>query len=157
MALEIGKPAPPFSLPVIGGEYKEETVLSLDELKGSTVVLIFYPKDNTPGCTTQACEMRDHWDTLPDGVRILGVSADSIKSHQKFIEKQDLPYPLLSDEEKTMAEAYGVWVKKSMYGKEFYGIQRNTFIIDPEGNLQAVLEKVKPKEHYKLLMEILNP
>lgn len=156
MKPEIGKPAPSFSAPVIGGEYREETSLSLPDLKGSPVVLVFYPKDNTPGCTTQACEIRDDWTELSDKAKIFGVSIDPIKSHKKFIDKQQLPYPLISDEDKTIVNAYGVWVEKSMYGKKYMGTERSTFVIDADGNLQTILEKVSPKKHLALLKEALQ-
>ncbi len=155
MKPEIGKPAPDFTAPVIGGEYAEETSLSLSDLRGETVVLVFYPKDNTPGCTTQACEMRDDWSSLSSQAKVFGVSIDPIKSHVKFIDKQELPYPLISDEDKAIVEAYGVWVEKSMYGKTYMGTERSTFIIDPEGNLQTILTKVSPKKHLAQLKEAL--
>lgn len=156
MSLEIGSPAPEFTAPVIGGEYEEETEVSLSDLRGKNVVLVFYPKDNTPGCTTQACEMRDDWSSLKDEAVIFGVSIDPIKSHVKFIDKQKLPYALISDEDKAIVEAYGVWVEKSMYGKTYMGTERSTFIIDAEGNLKAVLKKVQPKKHLALLKEALS-
>jgi len=118
-------------------------------------VLSFYPKDNTPGCTTQACAIRDEWADLRDQAHIFGVSIDSIQSHQKFIDKQELPYALIADEDKAIVEAYGVWVEKSMYGKTYMGTERSTFIIDAEGNLQSILEKVQPKKHLDLLREAL--
>jgi len=155
MKPEIGKPAPDFTASAIGGEYTEETSLTLSELKGNTVVLVFYPKDNTPGCTTQACDMRDDWSELSKMAKVFGVSIDPIKSHQKFIDKKSLPYPLIADEDKTIVEAYGVWVEKSMYGKKYMGTERSTFIVDPEGNLKAVLEKVSPKKHLGMLKEVL--
>jgi len=156
MKPEIGKPAPSFTAPIIGGEYTEETTLSLADLKGETVVLVFYPKDNTPGCTTQACEMRDNWSELSGLAKIFGVSIDPVKSHQKFIDKQNLPYPLIADENKSIVEAYGVWVEKSMYGKKFMGTERSTFIIDADGNLQTILEKVSPKKHLDELKAALS-
>lgn len=156
MKPEIGKPAPDFTAPVIGGEYTDETELTLSSLRGECVVLVFYPKDNTPGCTTQACEMRDDWTSLSGKARVFGVSIDPIKSHQKFIDKQELPYPLISDEDKKIVEAYGVWVEKSMYGKTYMGTERSTFIIDGEGNLKAILQKVSPKKHLALLHEALD-
>ena len=155
MKPELGKPAPNFTAPVIGGEYTEETTLSLTDLKGETVVLVFYPKDNTPGCTIQGCEMRDEWSELSGMAKIFGISIDSIKSHQKFIDKQNLPYPLIADESKAIVEAYGVWVEKSMFGKTYMGTERSTFIIDPKGNLKAILQKVSPKKHLALLKEEL--
>jgi len=156
MKPKIGSPAPTFEAPVIGGEYSEETTLKLEDLKGETVVLVFYPKDNTPGCTTQACEMRDDWSELSTQAKIFGVSIDPIKSHQKFIDKQELPYPLIADEDKKIVEAYGVWVEKSMYGKTYMGTERSTFVINPDGTLKAILEKVAPKKHLALLKEALE-
>lgn len=152
----INKQAPDFTASVIGGEHKEETRLTLSDLKGEKVVLIFYPKDNTPGCTTQACEMRDDWDALSTKAKFFGVSIDPIKSHQKFIDKQGIPYPLISDENKAIVEAYGVWVEKSMYGKKYMGTERSTFLIDENGKLQLILEKVSPKKHLVLLKEALK-
>ena len=147
--------APDFTAPVIGGEYTEEASLTLSDCKGSKVVLIFYPKDNTPGCTTQACELRDNWDDIPN-VKIFGVSIDPITSHQKFISKQNLPYSLIADEDKSIVKAYGVWVEKSMYGKKYMGTERSTFIIDEEGNLVTILQKVQPKKHLTLLRQALQ-
>lgn len=156
MKPEIGTPAPDFTAPAIGGEYTDETELTLSSLKGESVVLVFYPKDNTPGCTTQACEMRDDWAALSEKAKVFGVSIDPIKNHQKFIDKQELPYALISDEDKKIVEAYGVWVEKSMYGKTYMGTERSTFIIDAEGNLKTILQKVSPKKHLALLHEALE-
>lgn len=156
MKPEIGSTAPEFTAPVIGGDYSEETMLTLSELRGETVVLVFYPKDNTPGCTTQACEMRDDWTELKTKAKIFGVSIDPIKSHEKFIAKQELPYPLISDEDKAIVEAYGVWVEKSMYGKTFMGTERTTVIIDEGGNVQEVLAKISPKKHLAALREVIG-
>lgn len=152
----IGSPAPTFSAAVIGGSYSEETTITLDDLRGQRVVLVFYPKDDTPGCTTQGCAMRDDWKSLDGKAKVFGVSIDPIKSHQKFIDKFELPYPLISDTEKVIVEAYGVWVEKQMYGKKYMGTERSTFVIDAEGKLEAVLEKVKPADHLNLLHEILS-
>lgn len=156
MKPEIGSTAPEFTAPVIGGDYSKETMLALSELRGETVVLVFYPKDNTPGCTTQACEMRDDWTELKTKAKIFGVSIDPIKSHEKFIAKQELPYPLISDEDKAIVEAYGVWVEKSMYGKTFMGTERTTVIIDEGGNVQEVLAKISPKKHLAALREVIG-
>ena len=155
MKPKINEPAPHFSALAIGGDYKEETRVSLNEFKGKRVVLIFYPKDNTPGCTTQACEVRDNWESLKDKAHIFGVSRDAIISHQKFIYDQKLPYALISDESGSITESYGVWVEKSLYGKKYKGIERSTFIIDAKGSLEKVLEKVAPKEHLKKLSDHL--
>lgn len=152
----VGSIAPDFTVPVIGGKYEEETQVSLSDFKGERVVLVFYPKDNTPGCTTQGCAMRDDWASLDGKAQIFGVSIDPIKNHVKFIEKQQLPYPLLSDEEKAIVEAYGVWVEKKMYGRTYMGTERSTFVIDAEGKIEAVLEKVKPAKHLEQLKEVLG-
>lgn len=112
------------------------------------MLLYFYPKDDTPGCTTEACNFRDRLNELKDhGVQVLGVSKDTIASHKKFSEKFDLNFPLLSDENGTLVKAYGVWKEKSMYGKTYMGISRESFLIDEEGNLVKHYEKVKPEEH----------
>lgn len=152
----VGKKAPSFSLPVVGGEYEEGSKISLSKLKGSKVVLYFYPKDDTPGCTTQACGIRDVWGDLSKKAKVFGVSIDPIKKHQKFIDKYELPFPLISDEEKTMVEAYGVWVEKKMYGKTYMGTERTTFVLDENGKVLAVFPKVKPAEHVDLLLEVLG-
>ena len=115
---------------------------------GKTVVLYFYPKDNTSGCTVEACELRDaHKKITGKNAVVLGVSPDSAKSHTKFAEKFGLPFELVPDEDHKIAEAYGVWKEKSMYGRKYMGIERTTFIIDPTGNIQKVFNKVKPKGH----------
>ncbi len=153
----IGELAPEFKLSVIGGEYKEETQISLKDFRGSKVLIYFYPKDSTPGCTTQACALRDDWSQVEAaGLKVFGVSPDKIASHEKFIAKQSLPFPLISDPEKTLATDYGVWVEKSMYGKFYFGVERSSFLIDEQGKLEAILEKVKPKEHLNQVLELLN-
>ncbi|QTN33054.1 peroxiredoxin [Akkermansiaceae bacterium] len=154
MKPKLGEMAPDFRATVVDGE--NETELSLADLRGETVVLVFYPKDNTPGCTIQACSLRDHWDEIKGKARVFGVSADSVASHRKFIAKRDLPYPLIADVDKAIAEAYGVWVQKSMMGKKFMGVERSTFVIAPDGKIAAVLEKVSPLKHTALLSEILG-
>lgn len=139
--IEEGQPFPSFSLQNQDGE-----TVTLEDLKGQPSVLYFYPKDDTPGCTTEACEFRD---SLPDfgDIRVFGVSPDSVKSHKKFVEKFGLNFPLLADEEHALAEALGVWVEKSMYGKTYMGIERTTFVLDAEGVVKKVFRKVKPKGH----------
>lgn len=122
--------------------------ISLADFKGKTVVLYFYPKDDTPGCTTEACSFRDEHAALKKkGAVVLGVSPDSPKSHLKFVDKFTLPFTLLADTDHKIAEAYGVWVEKSMYGKTYMGVERSTFVIGPDGKLKAVYRKVKPAEH----------
>jgi thioredoxin-dependent peroxiredoxin len=150
-----GAKAPHFKAPVVGGEYSEGSTLSLSDLQGQKVVLYFYPKDDTPGCTKQACALRDGWKKLAAKAKVFGVSIDSVKAHQKFITKFELPFPLISDEEKKIVADYGVWVEKSMYGKKHMGTERSTFVIDEQGKIQAVFPKVKPEEHYDLLLKAL--
>ena len=121
------------------------------------MILYFYPKDDTPGCTTQACALRDGWAEVEAlDVTLFGISPDSPSSHAKFRAKYDLPYPLLADEGHAVAEAYGVWVEKSMYGKKYMGVERSTFIIGSDGKLEHVLHKVKPGEHLELIVKTLN-
>lgn len=150
-----GDKAPTFDTKVIGGEYKEETPVKLADLKGETVVLYFYPKDDTPGCTTQACGLRDSWKEIKAKAKVFGVSIDPIAKHQKFIDKYELPFPLISDEDKSIVEAYGVWVEKSMYGKKYMGTERTTFVIGPDQKIKAVFPKVKPAEHVDKLLGVL--
>lgn len=143
MSLKIGEKAPSFSAKNQNGDIK-----SLDGLKGKKVVLYFYPKDNTPGCTTQACNLKDNYDALlAQGYIVLGVSPDDEASHQRFIAKFDLPFDLLVDTEKELCEAYGVWREKKTFGKTYMGVVRTTFVIDAEGNLEEIIEKVKTKDH----------
>jgi peroxiredoxin Q/BCP len=141
--LTVGANAPAFSAPDQSGKS-----VSLADFKGRKVVLYFYPKDDTPGCTTEACSFRDeHSAFQKKGAVVLGISPDGAKSHVKFIEKFSLPFPLLSDEGHKIAEAYQVWVEKSMYGKTYMGVERSTFVIDGHGKLSAIYRKVKPAEH----------
>lgn len=147
--------APAIKALAVGGSYVEPTTVQLSDFEGKTVVLYFYPKDDTPGCTKQACALRDGWSEISAKAEVFGVSIDPIKRHQKFIKKYDLPFPILSDEDHAIAEAFGVWVEKSMYGKTYYGTERSTFIIDPEGKIKAILPKVKPDEHLSQVMELL--
>ena len=148
-----GATAPAFTATAIGGEYTTPTTVHLADWKGSPVVLYFYPKDDTPGCTRQACALRDGWREISAKARVFGVSIDSIHSHQKFITKHTLPFPILSDEDHKLVEAYGVWVEKSLYGKTYMGTERTTFIIGPDGTIKAVLPKVKPDEHFSKVLE----
>jgi len=141
--LIVGAKAPSFAAPDQSGK-----VVSLAEFTGKTVILYFYPKDDTPGCTVEACSFRDeHSAFKKKGAVVLGVSPDSPKKHTKFIEKFSLPFPLLADEDHKIAEAYSVWVEKSMYGRKYMGMERSTFVIGPEGKLKAIYRKVKPAEH----------
>lgn len=152
----IGSQAPDFDLPVVGGDYAENARVRLADLRGSKVVLYFYPKDDTPGCTAQACAIRDGWSEISQKAKVFGISVDPPKKHAKFIAKYGLPFPLLSDEEQTMVSAYGVWVEKSMYGKTYMGTERTTFVLDGDGVVTAVFPKVKPAEHLDLVLAALG-
>jgi len=141
------------TLPALDG-----SKLSLRDFRGSKVVLYFYPKDDTPGCTTQACDLRDnHADILARDAVVLGVSPDSVASHERFRDKYDLGFPLLSDEDHRVAQAYGVWKEKSMYGRKYWGVERSTFIIDEEGAILEAWRKVRPKGHAEKVREALRP
>ncbi|MGY4690531.1 thioredoxin-dependent thiol peroxidase [Salibacterium sp. K-3] len=147
-----GKQAPDFSLPSSTGEE-----ISLSDVKGKNVVLYFYPKDMTPGCTTEACDFRDHAEAFDEvDTRILGISPDSPESHRRFIEKHGLSFPLLADEEKEVAEAYGVWQLKKNFGKEYMGIVRSTFIIDKEGTIVKEWRNVKVDQHVQETLEYIK-
>ena len=143
MSIQIGQAAPDFSANNQNGK-----PLSLGDFKGKKLVLYFYPKDDTPGCTAEACSLRDHYQAfLAQGYAILGVSPDNEAKHQKFISKYELPFDLLADTDHAVAEAYGVWVEKSMYGRQYMGIARTTFVIDKNGQIADIIEKVNTKEH----------
>lgn len=143
MPIEVGKKAPDFTLPNQDGED-----ITLSDFRGKNIVLYFYPKDMTPGCTTQACDFRDQYEVFKDlNTVILGISPDPIERHQKFIAKHDLPFPLLADTKQAVSEMYDVWKLKKMFGKEYYGIERSTFIIDAEGIVQKAERKVRVKGH----------
>ena len=146
-----GKPAPTFTLPSDSGED-----VSLESFRGKPVVLYFYPRDDTAGCTAQACGIRDVWGELErKGAVVLGVSPDSRKRHVRFREKYGLPFTLLSDEEHAVAEQYGTWVEKRMYGKTYMGMERSTFVIDAEGNVAKAMRKVKPADHADAVLAAL--
>jgi peroxiredoxin Q/BCP len=141
--VEEGAPAPDFTLTSDSGES-----VTLSQLRGSPVVLYFYPRDDTPGCTTQARGIRDAWNAFEEsGAVVLGVSPDSEASHGKFKQKYGLPFTLLADEDHAVSEAYGVWVEKSMAGKTYMGIERSTFVIDADGNVARIMRRVKPDTH----------
>ena len=154
--LKVGDKAPAFRATAVGGEYGAGREVALADFRGGPVVLYFYPKDDTPGCTVQACGLRDVWSDLRGRAHIFGVSIDSAASHQKFIDKFKLPFPLLSDPEKEIVNAYGVWVEKSMYGKKYMGAERSTFVIDGKGRLAAIFRKVKPDAHAGLVDQALK-
>ena len=141
--VEEGKPAPDFELTTDSGES-----VKLSDFRGKPVVLYFYPKDDTPGCTTQACGIRDSYSEFKKaGAVVLGVSPDDETSHVKFKEKYELPFTLLADPEHKVAEQYGTWVEKKNYGKEYWGVERSTFLIDSKGNVAKVMRRVKPDTH----------
>ena len=155
-SLDTGSKAPSFKALAVGGEYGDSgKTVSLADFKGKDLVLYFYPKDDTPGCTMQACGLRDSWEAVSAKAVVFGVSIDSATSHAKFIKKHGLPFPLLVDEDKAIVEAYGVWVEKSMYGKKYMGTERTTFVIGPDGKLRAVLRKVKPGDHVDAVLAAL--
>ena len=150
--LQAGDKAPDFSLMSDAGK-----PVSLSQFRGKRVVLYFYPKDNTSGCTTQACSFRDNLSRVGEsGAVVLGVSADSVESHRKFKEKQGLNFPLLSDPERKALEAYGVWQEKSLYGRKFMGIVRSTFIIDGKGYISRVFPKVRVDGHVQEVLDALK-
>jgi peroxiredoxin Q/BCP len=149
--LEEGTQAPDFTLPDENG-----TEVSLSQFRGKKVVIYFYPKDDTPGCTKEACNFRDNYDAiLEKGAVVLGVSADSQKSHQKFKSKYELPFFLLSDPDKAMIQQYGAWGEKKMYGKTYEGVIRSTYVIDEDGKIAKVFPTVKPAEHGAEVLGVL--
>jgi thioredoxin-dependent peroxiredoxin len=149
--LKAGMKAPDFSLPTGDGK-----VMALKDLKGMKTVLYFYPKDNTSGCTKEACSFNDNLKKLEKkGTVVIGVSADSVASHKKFADKYALTFPLLSDEKKEMIKKYGVWKEKSMYGKKYMGIERTTFVIDEKGMITHIFPKVKVDGHLEEVMAVL--
>ena len=147
-----GKKAPDFT-----GKDQTGNEVSLQALRGRKVILYFYPKDNTPGCTTEACNLRDNYkDLIKKGFEIIGVSADSEKSHQRFIEKYDLPFNLIADTDREILKAYGAWGMKKMYGKEYEGILRKTFVISENGMILKAFNKVDTKNHTAQVLEALE-
>ncbi|WCR25184.1 thioredoxin-dependent thiol peroxidase [Paenibacillus thiaminolyticus] len=150
--VQLGQAVPDFTLPSSTGDN-----ISLRDYAGKKVVLYFYPKDMTPGCTQEACDFRDyHGDFEKYNAVVLGISPDTVKSHEKFIEKHGLPFPLLADTEHAVANLFGVWQLKKMYGKEYYGIVRSTFLIDGEGKLAKEWRKVKVKGHTEEVLEAVR-
>ena len=150
--LDVGDVAPDFTLPTDGGGE-----ITLSSMRGKKVVLYFYPKDDTSGCTKEACDFREKISEFEKaGVVVLGMSPDSVKKHDKFKAKYDLPFSLVADEEKTALEAYGVWVEKSMYGRKYMGVERSTFLIDVDGSIQAVWRKVKVPGHIDTVLDAVQ-
>ncbi len=149
--LSEGQPAPDFTL-----ESSDSGQVSLKDLRGEWVVLYWYPRDDTPGCTTEACEIRDSWQLLSAEAKLFGISPDSIKSHQKFRDKFSLPFPLLADEGHKVAELYGIWGPKKFMGREYMGVDRSTFIVAPDGKLAKVFPAVKPAGHALEILQALK-
>ena len=148
-SLKIGDKVPAFSVSDDRGN-----IQSLEDYLGKKLIVFFYPKANTPGCTAEACDLRDHFKELQDaGYSLLGVSADSVKSQRNFSKKFDFPFPLIADQDKAVINAFGVWGLKKFMGKEYEGIHRKTFIIDEEGKVTRVIDKVKTKEHASQILE----
>ena len=151
MKLKKGDAAPDFA-----GLDQDGKKIQLSDFKGKKLILYFYPKDNTPGCTSEACDLRDNYEMwISKGYRVVGVSPDNQKSHQKFIEKYDLPFPLIADEDKTIIKAYGAWGPKKLYGREYEGLLRTTFVIDENGKIEQVFTKVKTKDHTNQILETI--
>ena len=152
MQLKIGDTAPDFS-----GKDQNGKTIQLSDFSGKKIAIYFYPKDNTPGCTVQACNLRDNDAALTKaGIQIIGVSADSSASHTKFIEKFSLPFPLIADEDKTIIQQFGVWGPKKFMGKEYDGIHRTTFVIDENQTIVGIIEKPKTKEHAEEILALLK-
>ena len=156
--LKVGDPAPVFTTTALGGAYGTDGErVSLSDFAGKTVVLYFYPKDDTPGCTVQACGLRDRWpDFQKEDAVLFGVSTDSLASHREFIAKYGLPFPLLSDEAKTIVQDYGVWVEKARDGQKYFGTERSTFVVGPDGKIAAIFRRVKPEEHAEQVLAVLE-
>ncbi|HTW11623.1 MAG TPA: thioredoxin-dependent thiol peroxidase [Solirubrobacteraceae bacterium] len=151
MTLNVGDTAPDFTLPDQNGN-----LLELSSLRGKPVIIYFYPKANTPGCTTQACGVRDHQEDYANfNATVLGISPDPVKPIAKFAADQHLNFTLLSDQDHSVAESYGVWVEKSMYGRRYWGMERTTFVVGPDGVITAIFRKVKPAEHDQLVLGAL--
>lgn len=150
--LKVGDKAPEFE-----GVNQKEEIIKLSDFSGKKVILYFYPKDMTPGCTAQACNLGENYSILINrGIEVIGISADSVKRHQKFTEKYDLPFNLIADEDKEIIKTYGVWGLKKLYGREYEGIYRETFIIDEKGIIEKIILKVKTKTHTEQVLEVLE-
>ncbi len=150
IVLKVGEKAPEFK-----GVDQNGNVIALSDFKGKKLVLYFYPKDNTPGCTAQACNLRDNYEELINkGFQVIGVSGDTVKSHKKFEEKFDLPFPLIADEDKLILKDYGVWKPKMFMGRSFIGIHRTTFLIDEKGIIKAIIEKPNTKNQTEQVLEV---
>jgi peroxiredoxin Q/BCP len=152
-----GDLAPDFSATAVGGPYRDGQTIKLSDFRGQTVIIYFYPKDDTPGCTTQACGIRDKYEPfLQAGAAVFGVSVDSVESHAKFIAKHHLPFPLISDQRQEIVEAYGVWIEKTKEGKSYMGTERSTFVIRPNGRIKSIFRSVNAEEHADAVLENLR-
>lgn len=152
MTIKAGSKAPEINLPDQNGKQQK-----LSDFLGQWVLVYFYPKDDTPGCTTEACSLRDNFPKLGKlKAKVFGISTDSVASHKKFADKYKLPFTLLADVDKTVVEKYGVWAEKSMYGRKYFGVLRNSFLIDPQGKIVKIYEKVKPVLHADEVLEDLK-
>ena len=152
ITLEVGDKAPEFT-----AKDQDGKTISLSDFKGKKLILYFYPKDNTPGCTAEACNLNDNYSELTDkGFEVVGVSPDSIESHQKFIAKYNLSFHLIADPDKEVINKYGVWGEKNMYGKKSMGLLRTTFVIDEEGKIQHIFKKVQTKDHTNQILQKVN-
>jgi peroxiredoxin Q/BCP len=152
-----GDLAPDFSAVAVGGPYQDGQSVNLSDFRGKTVVLYFYPKDDTPGCTTQACGLRDRYQPfLEAGATVFGISVDSPESHSRFIAKHNLPFPLISDEAQRIVQDYGVWVEKNKEGRTYMGTERSTFVIRPDGRIKSIFRSVKPEEHAETVIQNLR-
>ncbi|MDB5081247.1 MAG: ahpC/TSA family protein [Chloroflexi bacterium] len=150
--LQVDDQAPDFELPIADGD-----TFKLSDARGTPVVLYFYPKDDTPGCTTQACNFRDNMHVISEtGTLLYGVSPDNVASHNKFVDKYELNFPLLADEGAKVAQLYGVWKEKNMYGRKYMGIERTTFLINPDGTIGYIWRKVKPAGHAEAVLKVLG-
>ncbi len=155
--LKVGDPAPPFAALALGGPYGTGQTVRLADFAGQHLVLYFYPKDDTPGCTVQACGLRDRWPDYQNVDAVLfGVSTDSLASHHAFIDRHGLPFPLLSDEDGSMVRAYGVYVEKERDGQKYMGTERSTFVIGPDGRIKEIFRRVSPEAHAEQLLEALR-
>lgn len=149
MALQVGDKAPAFE-----GIDQDSNPIKLSDFSGKKLVLYFYPKDNTPGCTAQSCNLRDNYDALlKAGYAVVGISSDSPKKHQNFIKKFELPFPLIADEDKSIHDQFGTWVEKSMYGRTYMGTARTTFVINGDGVIEEIIAKVKTKDHTAQILD----
>jgi len=153
--LKIGDPAPDFKATAVGGIYGGGQDVKFADFTGATLVLYFYPENDTPGCTIQACDLRDSWRELQSKVELFGISTDSVESHQEFIKKHGLPFPLLSDSNQEIVKAYQVWSEESVAGEKQMVTERTTYLIGPDRKIKSILKKVKPAEHVTQLLEAL--